>query len=98
MRSEGEECVYVSEDWERQTWSADIRYMGMEEFRQARDLIRRASQQGRFPMVFIPDDQDPEVCLFGRIPSSYETDQAFIDTWDEQAFTVKGLSLSTFVQ
>ena len=30
VRSEGEERVYVSEDWERQTWTADIRYMGTE--------------------------------------------------------------------
>ena len=90
VRSEGEERVYVSEDWERQTWSADICYTGTEEFRQARDLIRRASQQGQFPMVFIPDDQDPEVCLYGRISASSEMDQAFIDTWDDQEFTVKG--------
>ena len=48
--------------------------------------------------MFIPDDQDPEVCLYGRIPAASDMDQAFIDTWDEQGFTVKGLSLPTFVQ
>jgi len=59
-------------------------------------LLRRL-RTGAF-QVFIPDDQDPEGCLYGRIPASAEMDQTFIDTWDEQAFTVRGLSLPTFVQ
>lgn len=42
-------------------------YNSLASWQQARDEIMRRSRGGKYPIVLIPDDTDPEVCIYGRL-------------------------------
>jgi hypothetical protein len=42
-------------------------YAGIPEYQEARDAVYQRTLEGFHPLVIVPDDADPEVCVWGRL-------------------------------
>lgn len=71
-------------------------YKDLASYQEARDEIVRRSLMGAEMMILVPKDDDPEVCILGRVGNAIDAMEAFLNLRDAE-IAVASMPLATII-
>lgn len=97
LRGVAERIAYARSAGPTRILGCSFRYSSLATFQQARDEIYRRSLGGVYASVVIPNDADPEVCIYGRLMAEWAYDLTLVTYFTGSTLVWSEMPLPTFL-
>jgi hypothetical protein len=97
----GEQRRYLEcEEGGRRRLKMTVGYRAAAQYAEARDVMMQATRNGAYKSVLVPDDTDPEVCIFGNLQpmsAEWEHSREGLNLWEGSEIVIDEAPMFTVV-